>query len=61
MWDVLQNGYVLVAGSSKSMPQQVRQAFLNICMEKGGMGEGEAAKFMERLERTGKYQTETWS
>lgn len=63
VWDVLKEGNasIFVAGNSKNMPQQVREAFLEVCIECGKMDKEEAEKFMENLERKNQYQTETWS
>jgi len=62
VWQALQrHGYIFVAGNSKNMPQSVRQAFINVCMNVGAMSEVEAVKFIETMEKQNKYQTECWS
>ena len=54
-----ESGWVFVAGSSKNMPGQVRAALVSALSTR--LGEEEAEIFVENLEKTGKYQMETWS
>ncbi|CAG9864993.1 unnamed protein product [Phyllotreta striolata] len=62
VWELLQNeARIFVAGSSKNMPQGVRKAFLDVCQEAGGLSPEESTKFIEKLEKIGRYQTECWS
>lgn len=62
VWQALQKqGYVFVAGNSKNMPQAVRQAFINVCVENGNLLEAEATKLIETMEKQNRYQTECWS
>lgn len=63
VWEYLKTGkaHIFIAGSSKNMPQQVREAFVEVCINCGEMTRGEALKFIEVLERMNQYQTETWS
>lgn len=63
VWECLNTGkaHVYVAGSSKNMPQQVRDAFIEVCVCCGRMTRSEADNFIGVLERMNQYQTETWS
>nr|CAI5817859.1 unnamed protein product [Callosobruchus analis] len=62
VWKALEKkAYVYVAGNSKNMPQSVREAFIDVCVEVGGMTKEEAVRFMEKMDKTGRYQTECWS
>jgi len=54
-----QSGWMYVAGSSKNMPTQVRKALVAALADK--LGDEEAEKYVEMMEKTGRYQTETWS
>ena len=54
-----ESGWVFVAGSSKNMPGQVRAALVSVLSTR--LGEEEAEIFVENLEKSGKYQMETWS
>lgn len=63
VWNALQkdNSYIFVAGNSKFMPKEVKDAFLSVCVNKGGMTQSEANNFLEKMEKTNRYQTECWS
>lgn len=50
-----------MAGNSKNMPQQVRQAFTNVFIQHGGLNETEAVNRIEQMEKQKRYQTECWS
>ena len=54
-----ESGWMYVAGSSKNMPGQVRAALVSALSTR--LGEEEAELFVEDLEKSGKYQMETWS
>ncbi|CAH1998566.1 unnamed protein product [Acanthoscelides obtectus] len=62
VWKALQKkAYVYVAGNSKNMPQSVREAFTEVCIDIGGMTKEKAVHFMDIMDKTGRYQTECWS
>ncbi|KAL3277730.1 hypothetical protein HHI36_013071 [Cryptolaemus montrouzieri] len=62
VWNMFKKGsYIFIAGSAKSMPQDVRKAFSDVCQECGEMSEDEAEKYIAKLERENRYQTECWS
>lgn len=54
-----ESGWVFVAGSSKNMPGQVRAALVSALSTR--LGEEEAELFVENIEKSGKYQMETWA
>ena len=51
-------GWFFIAGNSKNMPSQVREALVSALATK--LGEM-AEQFVEKMEAQGKYQTETWA
>ncbi|KAI9726594.1 MAG: NAPDH-dependent diflavin reductase [Chrysothrix sp. TS-e1954] len=57
------DGVVYVCGSSGQMPKSVREALVWV-VEREGEGDGmvreEAESFVEALEKSGRYQQETW-
>ena len=53
------SGSFFVAGNSKSMPTQVREALVAALAET--LGQDEAENSVEKMEMNGRYQTETWS
>lgn len=63
IWELLKdmNCFVFVAGSSKFMPQEVREAFVFVCVSEGKMTGDEAESFVEKMEKNGRYQIECWS
>ncbi|KAL0277497.1 UNVERIFIED_CONTAM: hypothetical protein PYX00_004752 [Menopon gallinae] len=63
VWELLskRNAFIFIAGSSKNMPQGVRDAFYKVAQVHGGLDDVSAEKYLQGLERSGKYQTETWS
>lgn len=62
VWKALakKNAYIFVAGNSKNMPREVRQSFVDVCIEVGKMTEEEGNKYVEEMEKRNRYQTETW-
>ncbi|KZC12155.1 NADPH-dependent diflavin oxidoreductase 1 [Dufourea novaeangliae] len=60
-WDFLNSsGNIYLAGSSKNMPNCVREEFVNLVKEKAELTEEEATNFIQRLENENRYQVETW-
>ncbi|TKX22781.1 NADPH-dependent diflavin oxidoreductase-like protein [Elsinoe australis] len=53
-------GKIFVCGSSGNMPKGVRQAFVDVIKEKQGTTEDEAEKYLDTLEKEGRYKQETW-
>ena len=57
---VLDNGaWMFVAGSSKNMPSAVRRELVSALATR--LGQEKAESYVERMELSGKYQTETWA
>ena len=56
-----QKCFIFVAGSSKNMPQSVRESFVKVVQTYGKLTENESENFISNMEKSGKYQTETWS
>jgi len=52
-------GWFYVAGNSKVMPGQVRQALVEAFDDRLGPGRGEEK--VAEMEASGRYQTETWA
>lgn len=62
VWEALQrNTYIFIAGNAKLMPQEVKKAFIDICVDCGKMKKDEAVHFMQNMEKEHRYQTECWS
>jgi sulfite reductase alpha subunit-like flavoprotein len=63
LWSLLhQSGaYFFLAGSAKNMPKSVRDAVVEIAEIEGALNKEEAEMFVSNLEKTGRYQTETWA
>ncbi|KAK4875055.1 hypothetical protein RN001_011477 [Aquatica leii] len=53
VWNTLKNrnAYIYIAGNAKNMPQQVREAFVDVCKIHGGMTADESQRFIENMER----------
>lgn len=61
MWKALcKGGFIFVAGNAKNMPQGVRDAFIDVCIEAGDKTKEDAIKFIEYLEKIGRYKCEVW-
>ena len=52
---------VLVAGSAKNMPRDVRLAFEDVAAERGGLGAEGGRAFVRRMVSSGRYVVEAWS
>jgi len=52
---------VFIAGNAKRMPEDVRATFRKIIVREKGGTESEAEEYLIGLERSARYQTETWS
>uniref|UniRef100_A0A146M198 NADPH-dependent diflavin oxidoreductase 1 n=1 Tax=Lygus hesperus TaxID=30085 RepID=A0A146M198_LYGHE len=58
---VSHSGHFFVAGSSKDMPEAVRNAVKKSAIEAGRMSDSEADKWLEKMDRENRYQQEVWS
>ncbi|XP_008003696.2 NADPH-dependent diflavin oxidoreductase 1 isoform X2 [Chlorocebus sabaeus] len=63
VWELLdrQGAYFYLAGNAKSMPADVSEALMSIFQEDGGLCSPDAAAYLARLQRTQRFQTETWA
>nr|CCA16717.1 NADPHdependent diflavin oxidoreductase putative [Albugo laibachii Nc14] len=57
---LINEGFCIIAGSSKRMPSDVYETFLNILQSEGGMSVTEAEQMMKYLLRTKRYIVESW-
>ncbi|XP_046469972.1 NADPH-dependent diflavin oxidoreductase 1 isoform X2 [Neodiprion pinetum] len=61
-WQFLANGAnIYLAGSSKNMPGNVREEIVSLVKKFGELTDADAESYVSKLEKTGRYQTETWS
>ncbi|KAJ3695153.1 hypothetical protein LUZ60_000530 [Juncus effusus] len=62
VWRMLENGAaVYVAGSSGKMPDDVREAFVDVVVKEGKVERESASRWLSMLEKVGRYNVETWS
>lgn len=50
-----------MSGSSKNMPKDVRDEFIDLSKKFGNFSDTQAEEFIKQLEKSGRYQTETWA
>ncbi|XP_042529224.1 NADPH-dependent diflavin oxidoreductase 1 isoform X1 [Dipodomys spectabilis] len=63
IWELLDHrgAYFYLAGNAKRIPVDVAEALTSIFQEHGGLSEPDAAAYLARLQRTLRFQTETWA
>uniref|UniRef100_A0A0E0JNN4 NADPH-dependent FMN and FAD-containing oxidoreductase n=1 Tax=Oryza punctata TaxID=4537 RepID=A0A0E0JNN4_ORYPU len=62
VWNLLKSGAAIyIAGSSTKMPADVTAALEEVICQESGCSEEEASIWLRKLERNGKFHTETWS
>lgn len=63
IWNLLENrkACIYVSGNSKKMPEAVRDAFRAVIIKEGNCKFDEAENYLKEMDRTLRYQTETWS
>ncbi|SPO29171.1 related to NADPH-dependent FMN and FAD containing oxidoreductase (NR1) [Ustilago trichophora] len=63
LWNAIvqRNAWIIVAGASGKMPEQVRGAFEELAQMWGGMDGDQAKRFLDSLERQRRWQEECWS
>ncbi|KAM5145411.1 NADPH-dependent diflavin oxidoreductase 1 [Mantella aurantiaca] len=63
LWDLIntKQAYFYLAGNAKSMPTQVTDALKEVFQREGTMSSEEAEQYLTTLEKSGRYQAETWS
>ena len=63
LWEAIANAgaWIVVAGASGKMPEQVRAAFEELARTQGGMDAEQAKRWMDGMERAKRWQEECWS
>ncbi|XP_019331446.1 NADPH-dependent diflavin oxidoreductase 1 isoform X3 [Alligator mississippiensis] len=63
VWDLLSrdNAHIYVAGNAKEMPAGVAEALKTVFHLEGGLSSSEAEEYLAALERSHRFQSETWS
>ncbi|XP_027471719.2 NADPH-dependent diflavin oxidoreductase 1 isoform X1 [Zalophus californianus] len=63
VWELLdrQGAYFYLAGNAKCMPADVAEALTSVFQEQGGLSAPDAATYLARLQRTLRFQSETWA
>ncbi|XP_027797182.2 NADPH-dependent diflavin oxidoreductase 1 isoform X2 [Marmota flaviventris] len=63
VWELLDHrgACFYLAGNAKYMPTDVMEALMSIFQEEGGLSHPNAATYLARLQRTLRFQTETWA
>ncbi|KAM9207594.1 NADPH-dependent diflavin oxidoreductase 1 isoform 2-T2 [Dugong dugon] len=63
VWELLdrRGAHFYLAGNAKSMPADVTEALMSIFQEHGGLSGRDAASYLARLQRTLRFQVETWA
>ncbi|KAM5330720.1 NADPH-dependent diflavin oxidoreductase 1 isoform 1-T1 [Glossophaga mutica] len=63
VWELLdrQGACFYLAGNAKYMPADVSEALMSIFQEEGGLSGPDAATYLAQLQRTLRFQTETWA
>lgn len=54
------NGKIYLSGSSGNMPKGVREALTEVLIEHGSMQQEDAERYLETMEREGRFKQETW-
>jgi len=61
IWEVLrQGGFVFLSGSAQVMPQNVKDAIIEIIQREGNQSQEDAEVFFAAMERSGRFSSETW-
>uniref|UniRef100_A0A8C3ALA1 NADPH-dependent diflavin oxidoreductase 1 n=1 Tax=Cyclopterus lumpus TaxID=8103 RepID=A0A8C3ALA1_CYCLU len=63
LWDLIANrsACIYIAGNAKQMPTSVCNALKELFQQEGGMSSADASQMLTNMERTGQFQSETWS
>ncbi|KAM9441401.1 NADPH-dependent diflavin oxidoreductase 1 [Clarias gariepinus] len=63
LWDLIvnRNAFFYIAGNAKQMPTAVCDALKEAFQQEGGLSESEAQEMLDTMEKTGRFQSETWS
>ncbi|XP_070780851.1 NADPH-dependent diflavin oxidoreductase 1 [Enoplosus armatus] len=63
LWDLIANkrACFYIAGNAKQMPTSVCDALKEVFQQEGGLSAGDAEQVLAAMERSGQFQSETWS
>ncbi|XP_077161099.1 NADPH-dependent diflavin oxidoreductase 1 isoform X2 [Paroedura picta] len=63
VWDLVsrENAYIYLAGNAKQMPEAVAEALKFVFQSEGGLSASEAEEYFATLDRTRRFQAETWA
>ncbi|KAH9821289.1 hypothetical protein DFH28DRAFT_1191216 [Melampsora americana] len=63
IWEFLSDhsASIFISGSAGQMPKSVRKALRGVCEKEGKMKDDEIDELIEKLDKTGRLQEETWS
>ncbi|XP_035292077.1 NADPH-dependent diflavin oxidoreductase 1 isoform X1 [Anguilla anguilla] len=63
LWDLItnSNGHFYIAGNAKDMPTAVCDALKEAFQSEGGVSASQAEDMFNTMERTGRFQSETWA
>ncbi|XP_008052870.2 NADPH-dependent diflavin oxidoreductase 1, partial [Carlito syrichta] len=63
VWELLdrRGAHFYLAGNAKHMPAGVSEALESVFQEEGGLSGSDAAAYLARLQRTPRFQMETWA
>ncbi|KAL2100070.1 hypothetical protein ACEWY4_004464 [Coilia grayii] len=63
LWDLIanKNAFFYIAGNAKQMPTAVCDALKEAFQTEGGVSASEAEEMLDAMERSGRFQSETWS
>ncbi|XP_062844915.1 NADPH-dependent diflavin oxidoreductase 1 [Trichomycterus rosablanca] len=63
LWDLIanKNAAFYIAGNAKQMPSAVCDAVKEIFQQEGGVTESQAQEMLDIMERTNRFQSETWA
>ncbi|RVE41573.1 hypothetical protein evm_013777 [Chilo suppressalis] len=62
LWSLITdwNAYIYISGNAKNMPDNVKEAFVEIFNETGGLSVEQAKEMLRGLEKNGRLQVEAW-
>ncbi|KAF7688733.1 NADPH-dependent diflavin oxidoreductase 1 [Silurus meridionalis] len=63
LWELIvnKNAFFYIAGNAKQMPTAVCDALKEVFRKNGGVTESQAQEMLDNMEKTGCFQSETWS
>ncbi|XP_068609056.1 NADPH-dependent diflavin oxidoreductase 1 [Brachionichthys hirsutus] len=63
LWDLIsnKNGCFYIAGNARQMPASVSDSLKEVFQQEGGMSAEHAEQTLAAMERSGRFQSETWS